>query len=330
MEIKETYSPNNDISIFMGDCIELLRSMPDESCDLIITSPPYCIGKEYEKKVTDIKSFIEQQDRIIEDVYRVLKIGGSVCWQVGYHITEKEVIPLDYYVYQVFSEHTKDKEPPLKLRNRIVWTFGHGLHPASRFSGRHEMILWFTKGDNYHFNLDSVRVPQKYPGKRSYRGKKKGQLSGNKLGKNPSDIWRDIQSSTIWDIPNVKANHVEKTEHPCQFPVALPTRLIKALCPPEGIVLDPYMGAGTTGVAAVLENRRFVGAELSKDYYRIAKDRIKQAIDGTVPIREDKPVAEPNSRFSVARLPDEFKKAREEANNDTKEDRINGKKENKE
>ena len=161
--------------------------------------------------------------------------------------------------------------------------------------------------------MDEVRVPQKYPGKRYYRGAKKGQLSGNKLGKNPSDIWRDIEFSQIWDIPNVKANHVEKTEHPCQFPVALPTRLIKALCPMDGVVLDPYMGAGTTGVAAVLEKRKFVGAELSEDYYKIAKKRIQQAIDGTVRVRPDKPVAEPNPKMEVARLPEEFRIAREKA-----------------
>lgn len=315
MKINEAYSPHNSISIFNGDCIELLRSMPDESCDLIITSPPYCIGKEYEKMNKDIESFVQQQERIIEDIYRVLRIGGSVCWEVGYHITEKEVVPLDYYVYKVFSDHNKDKEYHLKLRNRIIWTFGHGLHPASRFSGRHEMIMWFSKGDDYYFNLDSVRVPQKYPGKRYYRGNKKGQLSGNALGKNPSDIWRDIEQPTMWDIPNVKANHVEKTEHPCQFPVALPTRLIKALCPPDGIVLDPYMGAGTTGVAAVIEKRKFVGAELSNDYYEIAKKRIQQAIDGTLKIREDKPVVEPNPKMAVAKLPEAFRMARENAQN---------------
>lgn len=316
MVIKEKYSPRNSISIYNGDCLNLLKSMPDESCDLIITSPPYCIGKAYEKKNTDIKAFVEQQERIIDDVYRILKVGGSVCWQVGYHITEKEVVPLDFYVYQIFTEHTKDKDYPLKLRNRIVWTFGHGLNPTTRFSGRHETIMWFTKGDDYQFDLDKVRVPQKYPGKRYYRGEKKGQLSGNKLGKNPSDIWKDIELSDVWDIPNVKANHVEKTDHPCQFPVALPTRLIRALCPAKGVVLDPYMGAGTTGVAAVLEKRKFVGSELSEEYYEIAKNRIQQAIDGTVKIREDKPVAEPDPKMAVAQLPDEFKKAREEAGNE--------------
>lgn len=90
MEIREEYSLENEISIFKGDCLDLLKSMPDESCDLIITSPPYCIGKEYEKKNTDIESFVKQQERIIEEVYRVLKVGGSVCWQVGYILLKKK------------------------------------------------------------------------------------------------------------------------------------------------------------------------------------------------------------------------------------------------
>lgn len=313
MEIKESYSKENDISIFKGDCLDLLKLLPDQSCDLIITSPPYCIGKEYEDKKKDLDSFVEQQKRIIKDIYRVLKIGGSLCWQIGYHITEQEVIPLDFYVYQVFSDYSINGENPLKLRNRIVWAFGHGLNPSKRFSGRHEIVMWFTKGDAYLFDLDPVRVPQKYPGKKSYRGKNKGKYSGNILGKNPSDVWKDIELSAVWDIPNVKANHIEKTEHPCQFPVALPSRFIKALTPKGGVVLDPYMGSGTTGVACVLEKRKFIGAEIQDTYYEIAKDRIQQAIDDKIKIRPDVPVREPNPKMSVAKLPETFRLARENA-----------------
>ena len=165
------------------------------------------------------------------------------------------------------------------------------------------MILWFTKGEQSVFNLDDVRVPQKYPGKKSYKGPNKGNLSGNPLGKNPSDVW---------DIPNVKAMHVEKTDHPCQFPVAIPQRLIKALTAPNGLILDPFMGSGTTGVAAYIENRRFVGAEILQAYYEIAVSRLEESINGTVKIREDKPVAKPNANTAVAKLPDEFAKARGE------------------
>ena len=253
MEIKEQFLCNNEITIYKGDCLELLRKIPDNYCDLIITSPPYCIGKAYENIHDDINTFIKQQKIIFEDIYRILKVGGSLCWQVGYHIAKSEAIPLDYYVYQIFGEGSKKYENPLILRNRIIWTFGHGLNSTQRFSGRHETILWFTKGKDYTFDLDDIRVPQKYPGKRYYRGDKKGELSGNPLGKNPSDVW---------DIPNVKANHIEKTKHPCQFPVAIPRRLIKALTAENGVVLDPFMGVGSSGVAAILEKRRFIGAEI--------------------------------------------------------------------
>ena len=302
MEIKEQFSCNNEITIYKGDCLELLKKIPDNYCDLIITSPPYCIGKAYEDIHDDINTFIKQQKIIFEDIYRVLKIGGSLCWQIGYHIVESEVIPLDYYVYKIFGESSKKYENPLILRNRIIWTFGHGLNSTQRFSGRHETILWFTKGREYTFDLDNVRVPQKYPGKRYYRGDKKGELSGNPLGKNPSDVW---------DIPNVKANHVEKTEHPCQFPVAIPRRLIKALTAENGVVLDPFMGVGSSGIAAILEKRKFIGAEIKKEYFDIAKKRLQQTIDGKIRIREDVPVHEPNLNSAVAKLPDEFRKVRE-------------------
>lgn len=164
------------------------------------------------------------------------------------------------------------------------------------------MILWFTKGLQTVFNLDEVRVPQKYPGKRFYKGPNKGQLSGNPMGKNPSDVW---------DIPNVKAKHIEKTAHPCQFPVAIPRRLIRALTNKNGLVLDPFMGSGTTGVAALIEGRRFVGSEIQKSYFDISVERIKDASDGKAKIREDRPVTEPNPNAAVAKLPDEFRRIRE-------------------
>lgn len=310
-KIYKRYNVNNRITLYNGDCYKLLKRIPDNSIDLIVTSPPYCIGKAYEKPEDDINTFRTQHERIYPELHRILKTGGSICWQVGYHVINASVIPLDYVVYSTFigkNDDYKKITDKLFLRNRIIWTFGHGLNSDCRFSGRHEVILWFTKGKDYTFNLDSVRVPQKYPGKKSYKGENKGKLSGNPLGKNPSDVW-DI-STDVWDIPNVKAQHIEKTDHPCQFPVAIPRRLIKALVPEDGIVLDPFAGSGTSGVAALLENRRFIGAELSMDYYEIATIRISEAIKGQAKIREDKPVAKPDLNSSVAKLPDAFAAAR--------------------
>lgn len=315
MRIFKKFRSSNKVTLFNGDCRDLLKSLPNDSVDLIITSPPYCIGKAYEDPHNDLESFKKQHEIIFDDLYRVLKVGGSICWQVGYHVSETFVIPLDYVIYELFSSLSKERQNPLILRNRIIWTFGHGLNSSKRFSGRHETILWFTKGSQTVFNLDDVRVPQKYPGKRSYKGDRKGEFSGNPLGKNPSDVWNDPlpeESTDVWDIPNVKANHVEKTEHPCQFPVSIPSRLIKALTHKNALVLDPFMGVGTTGVAAVINGRRFVGAELQNSYYEISRQRIMDASDGRIKIRPDIPVMTPNPNTAVAKLPEEFAQARRE------------------
>ena len=304
--INNDFKPENKITLFNGDCLKLLKTMPDECVDLIVTSPPYCIGKAYEDPKDDIDTFRKQHAKIFNDIYRVLKPSGSVCWQIGYHVSNSCVVPLDCIIYDLFTSKSKKNEYPFVLRNRIIWTFGHGLNSKNRFSGRHETILWFTKGEQRVFNLDSVRVPQKYPGKRAYKGNNKGMLSGNPLGKNPSDVW---------DIPNVKANHIEKTDHPCQFPVAIPRRLINALTEQNDLVLDPFMGVGTTGVAALLEHRRFVGAEIIPEYLGIAKDRITDTVNGDIRIRDDVPASIPNPRTAVARLPEEFKLARREKEN---------------
>lgn len=293
---------DNYVSIYNGDCLEFLKQQPDESVDLVITSPPYCMNRAYENPADDVNTFKEKHEHIFEELYRVVKTGGSICWQVGYHVSNSCVIPLDFIVYEIFSRLSRTKKYPLILRNRIIWTFGHGLNSTNRFSGRHEVILWFTKGNGKVFNLDAVRVPQKYPGKKYYKGPHKGEYSGNPLGKNPSDVW---------DIPNVKANHVEKTVHPCQFPVAIPRRLIKALSNPGDVVLDMFLGSGSTAVASILEKRYFIGSEIEPSYFAIAKERILESENGTIRVREDKPIQKPNLNLAVSKLPDTFKALRE-------------------
>lgn len=280
------------VDIFRRDAIRFLSDMPTHSVDLALSSPPYFIGKEYDKS-RDIDDFITMHEKLSSELNRVIKPGGSICWQVGSHVSNNVVIPLDALAYSAFS-----KSSELLLRNRIVWTFGHGAHCSRRFSGRHETVLWFTKGDNYHFDLDAVRVPQKYPGKKHYKGPKQGEPSGNPLGKNPGDVW---------EIPNVNAGHVEKTEHPCQFPVALAQRLIRALCPEQGLVIDPYMGSGTTAVAAAVEGRRFSGCDIEPHYVKIARARIRALQAGTLKTRPlEKPIHVPSKNDSVARIPHQW------------------------
>lgn len=261
------------------DNIDFMRSLKKESMNLIVTSPPYNIGKKYERK-TSLDVYVEQQAATIAEAVRLLHPNGSICWQVGNHVDSGEIFPLDIVLYSIFKQHG------LKLRNRIIWTFGHGLHCQRRFSGRHETILWFTKSDDYVFNLDPVRVPSKYPNKKHFKGPNRGELSGNPLGKNPADVW---------DIPNVKANHVEKTDHPCQFPVALVERLVLALTNPGQSVLDPYLGVGSSAVAALKHKRLAYGCDVMQEYIDIASDRIDRFYTGQLRTRPmNKPVYDPN------------------------------------
>ncbi len=262
-----------------ADNLAFMRPLPDKSMKLIVTSPPYNIGKSYEKK-SPLEHYVQQQAQVISECVRLLHPNGSLCWQVGNHVQEGEIFPLDIVLYGIFKEHG------LKLRNRIIWHFGHGLHCQRRLSGRYETILWFTKGDDYTFNLDSIRTPQKYPGKKHFKGPRAGELSCNPKGKNPSDVW---------EIPNVKNNHVEKTIHPCQFPVELIERLVLALTDPGDNVFDPYLGVGTTVVAAVMHSRHGYGCDIKDEYLKIAWQRIRLLEEGKLKTRPmDKPVYDPS------------------------------------
>lgn len=280
IKISKIFDPTADFILHEGDTKELLQNIPDDFVKLVVTSPPYNLGKPYENKM-EIEDYLKQQKKVISECVRVLKDDGSICWQVGNYVENGEIIPLDILLYPIFSDLG------LHLRNRIIWHFGHGLHATKRFSGRYEVILWFTKSDNYTFNLDDVRIPQKYPDKKHFKGPKKGQLSGHPLGKNPSDVW---------EIPNVKANHVEKTIHPCQFPVELIERLVLALTNEGDWILDPFIGVGTTAIAALMHSRKAIGAEIIPEYIQIAKERIHGAEKGILRVRPmDRCVYDPNA-----------------------------------
>jgi adenine-specific DNA-methyltransferase len=243
--------------------------MPTGAASLVVTSPPYNIGKSYEKR-TSLDVYLEAQEKVIAEAARVTKDGGHVVWQVGNHVDRGEVVPLDVVLYPIFKRYG------LKMRNRIVWHFEHGLHASRRFSGRYETVNWYTKGDDYHFDLDPVRVPQKYPNKKAFKGPRIGELTGNPLGKNPGDLWV---------IPNVKHNHIEKTIHPCQFPTELIERLILSMTVPGDLVLDPYGGVGTAVVAAVLNGRRGAMAETMPEYVAAASERLDLAERGLLRTR---------------------------------------------
>lgn len=302
--IDKNYSEQSSIVYECNDTLKFTKKLPDSSVQLIITSPPYNIGKEYETKVS-IEEYLEQQKKTIEELVRVLSPKGSLCWQVGNYIEKGEVYPLDIFYYEIF------KNLGLHLRNRIIWHFEHGLHASKRFSGRYETILWFTKEENYTFNLDDIRVPSKYPGKRHYKGEKKGQPSCNPKGKNPSDLWSFVKQEwekEIWDIPNVKANHVEKTIHPCQYPIELVERCVLALTDENDIVYDPYAGVGSSLIAAIKNGRRAYGVDQSEEYVNAGFERIESLLNGTLKIRPiGKPVYVPTGKEKVAQIPEEWK-----------------------
>ena len=261
-----------------GDNLSFMERLPNGRMKLIVTSPPYNIGKDYEAR-TPLEDYLAVQERVISECVRVLHAQGSLCWQVGNYVDHGEVIPLDAVLYPVFRAHG------LKLRNRIVWHFGHGLHCTKRLSGRYETINWWTKSDDYTWNLDAIRVPSKYPGKRHFKGPNVGKLSGNPKGKNPSDVW---------EFPNVKNNHPEKTIHPCQFPVELVERLVLSMTNEGEAVFDPYMGVGSSAVAALMHGRVAYGCDLVPEYVDVARERVRQLHAGTLKTRRmGKPVYDP-------------------------------------
>ena len=261
------------------DNLAFMRDMDDEKFKLIVTSPPYNLGKEYEGK-TPLETYLALQECVIQECVRILHPQGSLCWQVGNYVENGEIIPIDAVLFPIF------RNLGLKLRNRVVWHFGHGLHCTKRLSGRYETINWWTKSEEYTWNLDQIRVPAKYPGKRHFKGPNVGKLSGNPKGKNPSDVWI---------FPNVKNNHPEKTIHPCQFPVELVERLVLSMTNEGDSVFDPYMGVGSAIIAALKHGRNASGCDTVQQYVDIARQRVLDLHEGALRTRPmDKPVYDPS------------------------------------
>ncbi|KTW17133.1 DNA-methyltransferase [Sphingomonas sanguinis] len=303
-----------NVKIVHGDSLDVLDTVVDGSVQLVITSPPYNIGKSYEKDTKmSLDDYIEWLRPIIEKICIKVADGGSVCWQTGNFVRDGEIFPLDIFFYQLFIKCG------FKLRNRIIWRFNFGLHASNRFSGRYETILWFTKGSKYTFNLDPVRVPQLYPGKRHASTKAKdkaGKPSGNPKGKNPADFWtfsadEAFFANPIWELPNVKAGHPEKTVHPCQFPHELAERCILALSNPGDLILDPFIGAGTSAIAAIKAGRRIIGIDKSEEYVSLTIQRLAALETGELALRESgKEIRAPKTGERVSTAPAEWTQGR--------------------
>ncbi|OPF69802.1 hypothetical protein ATN85_01975 [Staphylococcus hominis] len=247
----------DDIFIKIGDSRELLKQIPDNSVQLVVTSPPYNIGKNY-GKYKDKLTFLEWEElmnSIVEEIYRVLKPDGSFFLNlspipIG---KEKEIFPLPYLGYKIIKNNN------FYLRNMITWTFNGMQNPTLRLSGRYENILWCVKNlNNYIFNLDEVRIP--------YITKNDKRLTGK--GRNPTDVWYFNR------VNNVSKKKLGLT-HPTIYPVPMIERIIKMSSNENDIVLDPFLGSGTTALAALNLNRKIIGFELDEKYFPEIQSRLK-------------------------------------------------------
>jgi DNA modification methylase len=298
------------LKLIHADVSRALDLVDDESVQLVLTSPPYNLRKIYERdRAMSLEEYVEWLNPVVQKICKKITKRGSICWQVGNFVRNGEVFPLDYYFYNMFTSQD------FKLRNRIIWRFNFGLHATKRLSGRYETLLWFSKSDDYLFNLDPIRIPQLYPGKRHSAKKgegKAGKPSGNRLGKNPSDFWTFsadyyFNKNPVWEIPNVKANHPEQTIHPCQFPHELAERCVLAFSSTDDTVLDPFVGAGTSAVAAIKAGRKAIGIDRDKEYVTLTHTRVKALLAGKLELRRSgKDVRKPLTSEKVSQVPDEW------------------------
>jgi len=254
--------------IFLGDAFELIKGIPDGSVDLVLTSPPYGIGKEYERRSKTLEKYMSIFRPMCAECVRVLKPTGAVCWQVGNWISKTEetgryIVPLDAPYFEAFAKLG------MTLRNRIIWIHRTTAYNGSKkiFTPSHETILWMTKSDDYSFNLTgNVLIRQKDPAKiyHAFRGGRPVVRKAIPEGIDPGDVW---------DIP-FGSNSAERWDHPAQFPEALARRAVDCFSNPGDLVLDPFAGVGTTLKVAKDLGRQHIGFEKEPHYYNQAVLRI--------------------------------------------------------
>ena len=254
------YYVDNDCMIFCADTLEIQNRLPSKMFDLVVTSPPYNIGKEYEN-VMPVDDYLGWTDRWIAETCRLLTDHGALLLNLGYISVEAKgrAVPLPYLLWD---------KVPLYLNQEIVWNYSAGVACKNYLSPRNEKILWYVKDkDNYIFNLDAIRDPNvKYP-----HSKRHGKPRVNTLGKNPSDVWEIAKVTT-----GTGRSSAERTAHPCQFPTDLIDRLVLGFSREKDIVFDPFVGSGTTIESCIRHGRYCVGFEIRKDYCDIAVSRIKE------------------------------------------------------
>lgn len=311
------YYRDEQVTLLLGDTLDVLRGMPDESVDCIVTSPPYYglrdygVDGQYGLEETPAE-YVETVRRVFAEARRVLAKDGT-CWinladsyagswgNQG-HKDGRDDLHIGVCGRGALPKGSrtgsrKPGEPGPKnlygipwrvafalqddgwiLRNEIVWNKPNAMPESvtDRLATRHEKVFLFTRSERYWFDLDAIREPQKTAGER-HEGRSCGSGDGwpaawsaktrtlNPKGGNPGDVW------TISTRPFPEA-------HFATFPPELPTRCIKAGARPGGTVLDPFSGSGTTGAAARLLGRRYVGIDLSEAYHQLAVKRFAQCV----------------------------------------------------
>ena len=260
----EPFYQNNAAMIYNADCLKGLGELKKAGVkiDATITSPPYNIGKEYEQ-VLPINAFIEWLTSISDLIFGVTKKNGAYLLNVGYLEVENKgkAVPITYLLWDKIKFY---------LNQEIVWNYGAGVAAKKYLSPRNEKILWYVKNkEEYTFNIDDIRDPDvKYP----YQ-KKNGKLRCNTLGKNPSDVWQIAKVTSGTD----RASE-ERTNHPAQFPVDLIARMVLGFTNKNDLVLDPFMGSGTTAAVCMNNNRFSLGFEIREDYCQTIKNRLEALV----------------------------------------------------
>jgi adenine-specific DNA-methyltransferase len=253
----------SNIAIYHGDCLEFMSMLPSQSIDLTITSPPYNIGKEYEK-VRQLDQYLDWCETWIKEIYRLTNSFGAFWLNLGYlEIPGKaKAIPIPYLLWD---------RSPFYLIQEVVWNYGAGVAYRQMFSPRNEKFLWYAKdSNNYIFHLDKIRDPNvKYPNQ-----KKNGKLKCNPLGKNPTDVWQ---------FPKVTSgknrSSIERTAHPAQFPINVIDRIVKGCSNENNIILDPFMGSGSTAEVALKNKRYAIGFEIDEKYIGYIATRIENYLE---------------------------------------------------
>ncbi|MDC3291606.1 site-specific DNA-methyltransferase [Nitrosopumilus sp.] len=258
-KVGKPYFKSKNTLLYNMDCSEFLETLNSKNIDLTITSPPYNIGKEYEKKSKN-EDYLQWCEKWLNQIYQSTSAFGSFWLNLGYFEMAKKgkCVPISYLLWD---------KTPFYLMQEIVWYYKAGVTAKKYFAPRNEKYMWYVKNpDRYTFNLDDVRDKNvKYPNQ-----KKNGKLKCNPLGKNPGNVW---------DIPKVTSGKnrasVERVDHPAQFPLEILDRIIKASSTKSDLIFDPFMGSGSVAISSIQNNRMVVGCEINKTYLELAKNRIK-------------------------------------------------------